>query len=618
MSKPNMFMRLIASIWHGVNGIRKILHLILLVFIFLVFFGALSGTAPVLPRQAALEIQLVGSLVEEYEGDPYDRAIQDLFGDVPPQTVVQDVIDALEYASNDKRILAVHLDLSGLAGGGLSKLQRIAAAIGEFQTSGKPVIASGDFFSQGGYYVAAHADETYLHPEGALLLQGYGSFRTYYKEAIDKLRIDWNIFRVGTHKSFVEPYTRMTMSDEAREDVMRLTDQLWDMYRSDVVSARGLDEGTIDRFSNDLLALVEFADGDIAVAALNEGLVDGLRTRKEIRQQLIDIVGEDKEFADEHESTDMRDYLAQMRLLKGDKSRDQNVAVVVASGEITFGSPSPGSIGADSTSRLLRRALNDESVAAVVLRVDSPGGSVFASDVIANEVAALQAAGKPVVASMSSTAASGGYWIAAGADRIFASPSTITGSIGIFGMFPTYQRSIGALGIAVDGVGSTLWAGEFRPDRPMSERAKQLFQMLINEGYDDFISRVAINRGMDEAEVDAIGQGRVWTGVDAIDNGLVDELGSLDDAIATAAELADLADAEYGKKTIQTELSPTEQLIIDLLSVAKSAGVDPSDFSRPPSRLQQLAAKLETAIAPLTRFDDPKGVYAHCLCLFEL
>ena len=617
MSKRNIFMRIIASIWHGANGIRKVLHLILLLFVFLLFFGALSGTAPVLPKQAALELRLAGSLVEEYEGDPYDRAIQDLFGDVPPQTVVQDVIDALEYASNDKRILAVHLDLSGLVGGGLSKLQRIAAAIVEFRASGKPIIASGDFFSQGGYYVAAHADETYLHPEGALLLQGYGSFRTYYKEAIDKLRIDWNIFRVGTHKSFVEPYTRMTMSDEAREDVKRLTDQLWDMYRSDVISVRGLDEGTIDRFSNDLLTIVEFADGDIAAAALNEGLVDGLRTRKEIRQQLIDIVGEDKEFADEHESTDMRDYLAQMRLLKGDTTRQKNVAVVVASGEITFGSPSPGSIGADSTSRLLRRALNDESVAAVVLRVDSPGGSAFASDVIANEVVALQAAGKPVVASMSSTAASGGYWIAAGADRIFASPSTITGSIGIFGMFPTYQRSIDALGIAVDGVGSTPWAGEFRPDRPMSEQAKQLFQMLINEGYDDFISRVAINRGMDEADVDAIGQGRVWTGSDAIDNGLVDELGGLDDAIAAAAELADLGDGEYGKKTIRTELSPTEQLIIDLLSVAKTAGVNPLELSRPPNRLQQLAARLELAIAPLARFDDPKGVYAHCLCLFE-
>lgn len=617
MSKPNMFMRLIAAIWYGLNGVRKVLHLILLLIVFLVFFGAVSGTAPLLPKQAALEIRPVGSLVEEYEGDLYDRAIQDLLGDAPPQTVVQDVIDALEYASDDKRILAVHLDLSGFVGGGLSKLQRIAAAIGEFRASGKPVIASGDFFSQGGYYLAAHADETYLHPEGLVLLQGYGSFRTYYKEAIDTLRIDWNIFRVGTHKSYVEPYTRMTMSDDAREDVSRLTDQLWRMYAADVESARALDDGAIDRFSNDLLGLLQIADGDMAAVALNQGLVDGLRTRKEVRAQLIEIVGEDKEFADEHESTDMHDYLAQMQLLKGDKAREQNVAIVVASGEITFGSPSPGSIGADSTSRLLRRALNDESVAAVVLRVDSPGGSAFASDVIANEVVALQAAGKPVVASMSSTAASGGYWIAAGADLIFASPSTITGSIGIFGMFPTYQRSIDALGIAVDGVGSTIWAGEFRPDRPMSEHAQQLFQMVIDEGYDDFISRVAINRGMDEAEVDAIGQGRVWTGVDAIDNGLVDELGGLDDAVAAAAELADLVDGEYGEMTIRTELSPTEQLIIDLLSAAKTAGVDPSDFSRQPSRLQQLAAKLEAVIAPLTRFDDPKGVYAHCLCLFE-
>lgn len=617
MSKPNFFMRLLSGIWRAANGVRKVLHLILLLFVFLVFIGAVSGTAPTLPKKAALEIQPVGSLVEEYEGDPFDRAVQELLDDAPPQTVVQDVIDALEYASEDKRILAVHLDLSGLAAGGLSKLQRIAAAIGNFRESGKPIIASGDFFSQAGYYLAAHADEAYLHPEGLVFLQGYGSFRAYYKDAIDKLRIDWNIFRVGTHKSYVEPYTRMTMSDEARDDVSRLTDQLWGLYRADVVSARGLDAGAIEHFSNDLLALVGSAEGDMAAAALNHGLVDGLRTRKEIRQQLIGIVGADKEFADEHKSADMHDYLAQMRLLKGDETREQNVAVVVASGEITFGSPSPGTIGADSTSRLLRRALNDESVAAVVLRVDSPGGSAFASDVIANEMAALQAAGKPVVASMSSVAASGGYWISAGADRIFASPSTITGSIGIFGMFPTYQRSIDALGISVDGVGSTIWAGELRPDRPMSEYAKQLFQMIINEGYDDFISRVAQHRDMEEAEVDAIGQGRVWTGLDAVVNGLVDELGGLDDAIAAAAELADLTEGEYGKKRIQTELSPTERLLIDLLSVAKAAGIDPSNFSRQPSYLQQLAARLETALAPLTRFDDPKGVYAHCLCLFE-
>ncbi len=617
MSEPNIFMRLVFAVWQGANVVRKVLHLLLLLFIFMVFFGAISGTAPVLPTEAALEIRPVGFLVEEYRGDPFERAVQDLVGEAPPQTVVQDVVDALHYASTDDRILAVHLDLGALAGGGLSKLQAIADAVTKFRKSGKPVIASGDFFSQAGYYIAAHADEVYLHPEGLVFLQGYGSYRTYYKEAIDKLRIDWNIFRVGTHKSFVEPYTRMDMSEEARQDVSRLTGQLWAIYREGVAAARGLNEAAVDGFSDGLLDVLERTGGDLAAAALEQGLVDELLSRLEIRERLIDIVGEDEEFSDAPRVARMRTYLAQMRILKGDDIREQNVAVVVASGDIVFNSPPPGMIGADTTSRLLRRALVDESVAAVVLRIDSPGGSAFASDVIATEVAALQAAGKPVVASMSSVAASGGYWIAAGADRIIASPSTVTGSIGIFGMFPTYQRSLDALGLAVDGVGSTKWAGELRPDREMSPHARQLIQMVVTEGYDDFVTRVADNRDMDKADVDAIGQGRVWIGSDALDNGLVDALGDLDDAVAAAASIAELPDGEYGRKSIQTELSPVEQMIIDLLGVARLAGIGSLPGALRPGRLERLAQSLDSALAPVFDFDDPKGVYAHCLCPFE-
>ena len=617
MTKPNVFVRIFRAIWHGADGLRKVLHLLLLLFIFIGIFGAIFGSAPVTPKKAALEIRPQGFLVEQYEGDPFDLAIQEIIDDRPPQTVVQNIIDALEYARDDDRILAVHLDLSGLIGGGLSKLQRIAAAISEFRDSGKPVIASGDVYTQAAYFLASHADEVYLNPEGLVFLQGYGRYRTYYKDAIDKLRIDWNIFRVGTHKSYVEPYTRMNMSDASREDTQRLADQLWDLYRSDVVQARGLDEGAVDEFANRMLQVVDAAGGDLAAAALDHGLVDELLTRKEIRQLLIEKVGEDKEFPDAHRATDMYEYLAHMRLLKGVDTRDENVAVIVASGEITSGSPPPGTIGADSTSKLLRRALNDESVAAVVFRVDSPGGSKLASDVIASEVAALQAAGKPVVASMSSTAASGGYWITVGADRIIASPATITGSIGIFAMIPTFQRTMDALGVAVDGAGSTIWAGELRPDREMSEHAKQLVQTLIEDGYEDFISRVASHRNMDKNEVDAIGQGRVWTGIDAVENGLVDELGTLDDAIAAAAELAGLKAGEYGQKPFRTELSPTEQMIVDFLSFGRTFGIDPAGFVRRPSRLERLAARLESAIESFTRFDDPKGIYLHCLCVFD-
>jgi len=618
MNKPNIFIRAMTWIWHGVDGFRKLLHLFLLLVLFGLFLSAiLQSTPPIMASKSALQIRPLGRLVEQFEGDPFDRAKLELFGEQPPQTVVQDIVDALAYAKNDERIEAVHLELSSLFGGGLSKLQRIGDAIRDFRESGKPVIASGDFFSQGGYYLAAQADEVYMHPEGILLLQGYGSFRTYYKDAIDLLRIDWNVFRVGTHKSFVEPYTRMDMSDEARETVANLTGQLWEMYRADIVNARNLEDGAVDNYTNDLIAHVNAAGGDIAIAALDHGLVDDLITRQELRERLKELVGEDPYLEGEFRATDMDVYVSHLRFMNGSDVRDENVAVIVASGEITFGSPAPGKIGSESTGALLRQALNDDTVKAVVLRVDSPGGSSFASELISDEVAELQAAGKPVVASMSSSAASGGYWISASADKIIASPSTITGSIGIFGMLPTYQRTIEAVGVNVDGVGSTIWAGEFRPDREMSEHTKQLFQLIINDGYDDFVSRVALHRGMEKDAVDAIAQGRVWTGVDALHNGLVDELGSLDDAIKSAAELAGLSEDEYGTKSITIELSPTEQLIVDMLGTAKRVGIDPATFSRSPGTLERLASKFERVLAPMLNFDDPKGVYAHCLCRFE-
>ena len=617
MSKRNAVIRFFGAVWTGVDGFRKILHLLLLLMVLAVFIGSMSGTSSLVPDEAALLIRPLGSLVEELEGDPYDRAVEELLGESRPQTLVQDIVDALAYAKDDDRIKAVHLDLSGMGRAGLTKLQRVGDAIEDFRLSGKPVIASADFLSQSSYYLAAHATEVYLHPEGALFFQGYGKFRTYFKDAIESLRLDWNVFRVGTHKSFVEPYTRMGMSDEDRQSTINLIDQLWAIYRADVVNARALDDGAIDEFATNFIGYVQAADGDVATAVLDYGLVDDLLTRTEIRALLIEYVGADAERSDTYNAADMHDYLVQMRLLDGDKTRDENVGIIIASGNIMFGSQPPGTIGAESTGDLLRRALTDDSIKAVVLRVDSPGGSAFASDVIAHEILALQDAGKPVVASMSSAAASGGYWISAGADRIFASPATITGSIGIFGMFPTYQRTAEVVGLATDGIGTTPWSGEFRPDRKMSEHAKQLFQLVIEDGYDDFITRVADFRGLEKYEVDAIAQGRVWTGVDALENGLIDELGSFEDAIASAAELAGLAEGAYGQKVIANELSPTEKLIVELLRVAATAGIDASDLVTRPTSLERIAKRLDEIVTPFLQFNDPRGVYAHCLCSFD-
>jgi protease-4 len=613
-TRKNLLVRLFSAIWSGVDGVRKILHLILLLVVFMVFVSAMSGAPPALPDSAALVIRPQGYLVEQLEGDPFDRALAELAGDGKPQVLVQDIVQALEFAKDDDRIEIVYLELSRLLGAGLSKLQYVAKAIEDFKSSGKQVIASADFLNQQAYYLAAHADEIYLHPDGMLLINGYGAYRTYYRDAIELLRIDWNVFRVGTHKSAVETFTRMDMSEEDRESTSRLIDQLWSLYSLDVETARGLDEGALEAFTADFLANVEGAGGDIATVALESGLVDELLTRTQVRELMMDRVGENPDKEDTFNAANMYDYLAQMRMFSGGTAKEENVAVIVAAGEFLFGNQPPGTIGGDSMAGLLRKARNDDSVKAVVLRVDSPGGSTFASEIIMDEILALREAGTPVVASMSSVAASAGYAISAVTDRIVASPSTITGSIGIFGMFPTYQRTIGAIGIATDGVGTTPWSGEFRPDREMSDQARQLFQLFINDGYDDFISDVALHRAMDKQDVDEIGQGQAWTGMDAINNGLVDELGGLDEAILAAAELADLEEGSYGIKTIEQGLSASEQMLLEILTVATRSGLDVSSMTRKTSVLEDVARAVIRRTESLLRFNDPNGVYSHCFC----
>lgn len=615
MSSSNFVVRFVGAIWRGADSLRRVLHLFLMLLLFLLFLGVLSGETPhLMPQRAALYLQPVGDLVEQVAGDPYDRAVAELTDSATPQTLVSDIVEVLDHAADDDRIEVVHLELSAMGGAGLSKLQRVAEAMARFQETGKRIVASADFYSQQGYYLAAHADEVYMHPEGIVYLQGYGSWRNYFKDAIDLLRIDWNVFRVGTHKSFVEPYTRMDMSPEDRASRKRLLEQFWTMFEHDVVAARGLPDGAINDYSQNMVDYVASANGDISQAALDRGLVDDLLGRAELREVFQAYVGVDKDDDSMYPAVGMAEYLGQMRLLGGDRLKSENVAIIVAVGDILDGTQPPGAIGGDSTAVLLRRALTDESVKAVVLRVDSPGGSVFASEVISQEIEALQEAGKPVVASMSSVAASGGYWISVVADRVIASPATVTGSIGIFGMVPTYQRTLEVVGVATDGVGTTPWSGELRADREMGEHTKRLFQMVIEDGYDDFISGVAENRELEKDYVDSIGQGQVWTGNDAFENGLVDQLGDFDDAVAAAAELAGLADGEYGQKLIERQLSPTQQMILDFLSVVRIAGIDPEAFVGAPTQVEEFANRMQELLSSVGRFNDPKGVYSHCFC----
>lgn len=616
MEKSNIVVRVMSRIWSGADAVRKVLHLVLLLVVFLGFFGALSGGGPPsVPGTAALVIKPDGKFVEQLAGDPIERAFNEAMGDGEPQTLVQDVVDALAFARDDDRIHVVYFNVTTLFTSGVSKLQRVADAITDFKSSGKTVIAYGDFMSQAAYYVAAHADEIYMSPQGGIWMPGFGAFREYYKNAIDLLRVDWNVFRAGTHKSAFEPYTQMQMSEEDRQTRSRLIEQLWSQFRQDIVAARGLEDGDIQDYAANLLENMQAAGGDFATVAVDSGLVDGLRSRIEVRGRLIEIVGADPDKPDAPNVAGMHHYLAQMRMLSGSSVGDENVAVVIASGSIEDGSRPPGTIGGDSTAELLRQALNDETVKAVVLRVDSGGGSAFASEVIGGEIRALKAAGKPVVASMSSVAASGGYWISMDADRIIASPSTITGSIGVLSMFPTFQRTLAAVGVATDGVGTSPWAGAIRPDRELSEDAKALFQMSTEAFYADFVAAVATGRGMDENDVDRVGQGQVWLAGDAVEYGLVDELGELDDAIDVAAELAGLD--EWGVKTIEIEPSPTEQILIDLVGASVRVGIDPSTWLRKPSAVEQVADRLLDQAQRLLRFNDPMGRYSICFCDFE-
>lgn len=607
--------RLFSALWTGIDAVRKVLHLLVLLIIFSVFVGALSSSGPMIQAKSALVIRPVGTIVEQLEGDPYDRALAELLENVQAQTLVQDIVDGLQYAKDDDRITAVYLDLSAMPGGGLSKLQRIAAAIDDFRAADKIVIANADFYGQGSYYLASHADEIYMHPDGLLILRGFGIYQNYFKQAIDNLKIDWNVFRVGTHKSFTEPYTSNSMSEPVRESMTSLLDQLWGLYKQDIQSARGIDENTIDSLLGNLIENAKSRDGELAELAVDLGFVDELLTRDEVRERIMDVVGADADNENTFAATELGDYLSQMRLLKGDKKSDENVAIIIASGEIRNGTQPPGTIGGDSVARLLRKARNDDSVKAVVLRVDSPGGSTFASEIIRNEVDEIKAAGKPVVVSMSSMAASGGYWIAMTADRIYATPYTITGSIGVLGMFPTFQRSLDAIGITTDGLGTTPWAGQFRGDRELSDDAKALFQLLINKTYDKFISNVALHREMDKDDVDHIAQGQVWTGKEALENGLIDEIGNLDEAIAAAAELAELD--EYGEKYFEKEMSPGEQLLVDILGGAKHAGIDIDAFVMRQPAVERLARLVDKALQPLLQFNDPKGIYALCFCVVE-
>ncbi|MFA0120806.1 signal peptide peptidase SppA, partial [Vibrio sp. 10N.261.48.A2] len=434
---------------------------------------------------------------------------------------------------------------------------------------------------------------------------GYSAYSLFYKTLLQKLDVNTHVFRVGTYKSAIEPFIRDDMSDAAKESASRWLGQLWGAYVDDVSNNRQIDAKTLNPSMDSFLKDLESVDGDIAKLAEKLGLVDELATRQQVRLELADVFGSDGQ--DSYNALGYYEYRTTM--LSDLTSESHDVAVIVASGAIMDGKQPRGTVGGDTTAALLRQARNDDKVKAVVLRVDSPGGSAFASEVIRNEIEAIKQAGKPVVVSMSSLAASGGYWISMGADKILAQPTTLTGSIGIFSVITTFEKGLNDIGVYTDGVGTSPFSG-LGITTGLSEGAKDAFQMGIENGYRRFISLVGENRGMEVDAVDKIAQGRVWTGQDAIEKGLVDEIGDFDDAITAAASLAELE--TYNIYWVEEPLSATELFIQEFMNqVQMSIGLDIQSMI--PSSLQPVTQQLAQDSQLLGNFNDPQGRYAFCL-----
>ena len=600
----------------GLDGLRKVLHLLLLLLIFGFVVGALRTSIPRLPAKAALLVQPEGEIVEQAAGDPFERAVAEARGLGNDETPLRDLTDVIDAARSDARIQALVLDFDAMSGGGQPTLDEFARAVDAFRKSGKKVIARGTGFTRDTYYVAAHADEIYVEPLGFVMLEGYDRYRMYFKGAFDKFGVDMNVFRVGAYKSAVEPYVRQDMSEQDREESVAYLGSLWNTYLESVAKARGLKADDLRTRVASLADDVEAAAGDTSKVALQSKLVTGIKSSIEVEARVAELVGEDEEKGT-YNAVQFADYLRVVRAeQKLRKEADARIGVLVASGEIVDGVQPSGTIGGSSTAELIRDARLDEDIRALVLRIDSPGGSVLASEQIYQELLAFRATGRPVVVSMGDLAASGGYYISAPADEIWANPATITGSIGIFAAFPTVNRALDKVGSSVDGVGTTPWSGEFRVDRPVGPAAAKLLQATINRGYEEFLARVGAGRKKAREEVDAIAQGRVWSGVDAQRLGLVDRLGTFQDAVQAAAKRAGLAEGKYAIDYLEPDLSWAQELALNVKTGAARA-LAGSWRASPDAPLLEAARRLDPVQRELlrwSRLSSPGRLYAYCFC----
>ena len=585
-----------------------------LAFLGLVFFIVItlvshnSKTEVKSSKSGALLLSLSGNIVEEKQpADPLSTVLSEKMGldTLPTEILFQDVLDAITTAAGDPNITSIVLDLKNMGNVGLNQLQAIGKALSSFKESGKKVIAAEDFYQQKGYYLASFANEVYLNPMGAVDLHGIGTFRLFFKDAIEKLKINYHIFRVGTYKSAIEPLIRNNMSKAAKTQNLSWLNPLWKTIAADISRERKLSEGSLSNYTENIASELTMVDGDTARLALETGLVDELKTREELRSYLVDLNGEDTDgnfsriALTEYLKTVPRSYSKQS--VAGD-----SIGIIIAQGAILNGEQPIGSIGGDTLAQLIRKARETESIKGLVLRIISGGGSVFASEIIRQEILEFKKSKKPLVVSMGAMAASGGYWIAADADEIWSSPVTLTGSIGIFAAIPTFEETLSTMGIYSDGVGTTSLAAALNVTQALHPSLKESIQISVNHGYDQFINIVASGRAMDLTKVKNISEGRVFDGATAQKIGLVDKLGTLKDAVASAADLAGLE--EYNASYIRKPLTVKDE-IIQLFS--RGTGKILAAAALPSSVISTLKM-LFSPVSELVFFNDPKGLYARC------
>ncbi|GAA4902380.1 signal peptide peptidase SppA [Ferrimonas pelagia] len=605
MSKqPSMFMRFIKLIGSLLNTFRRIVvNLVFFIFLGFLLVTVSGDDQAKLEEGAALILELDGIIVEQKRQlDPFEM-ITGSSSDGPQEILLADLLFAIDQAAADSRIGGLVLRPGQLVAG-QAKLDDIGNAIDRFKQSGKPVLMQAGWLDQRNYYLASFADEIQLNPGGMVSIEGMGIYRLYYKEALAKLKVNTHLFRVGKYKSFAESYTEQGMSAPAKEANEALLNDLWGSYTTTVAQNRNIESALLNMDLEHLSSVLADHQGDFAEMALQTGLIDQLYTDIQMREDLFARFGASSADKKELRAIGLNGYLGHVKPMLEPNSEDQ-IGIVVAKGTILNGEQPAGTIGGISTARLLREARQDDKIKAVVLRIDSGGGSAYASEQIRQEVLALQEAGKPVVASMGSVAASGGYWIAANADHIYAQTNTITGSIGIISLITTFEEAAEAIGVSADGVGTTEMAG-LSVLRPLPDSFKRILQLNMNKGYQDFIDLVANARDMSLEEVDAVAQGRVWSGSAALELGLVDELGGLQQAIDTAAALTQLDDFE--QRVIGPKLSPEQEFLQHIFGTVQ-AWLPSRDVSSIEILAQQLLAPFQLQM----QLDDPKHIYMLCL-----